>query len=277
MSKSLPPLGFRGRFTLITGASSGLGAEMARHLAKDHGANLILTARRKERLEALALELQTRHGISAVTVAADLSRLDEAERLFAEATLGRDVQAVILNAGVTYFGKLLELRWNAFETLLTTNVLSPVKLARLFVPHLAERARSGGLLLISSLAGSMPVPYQTDYAAMKAFLTSFGQGLAYEVRDLGLSVTTFLPGGIATEMLEKSGTSRIAKPGDVGIMPVETCARLAIEAFRRRDFVSVPGSANKLSLALAAALPRKLMAGVVGRLYEKGLREPGAG
>ncbi|MCA9689455.1 MAG: SDR family NAD(P)-dependent oxidoreductase, partial [Myxococcales bacterium] len=195
------PMEFRSRWVLVTGASSGLGREIARTLARDHGANLLLAARRTERIEALAQELADT-GVSIVPITADLSRAEDVERLYAEATDGREVYGVVLNAGVTCFGPHHELPWEDVAALLATNVTSTVRLATLFLPHFLKQQDRGGMLLITSLAGIVPVPYQAAYSGSKGFLINFGRCLWHELRPEGVSVTTFVPGGISTELLD---------------------------------------------------------------------------
>lgn len=264
----------RGRWVLVTGASSGLGAEIARLLARAHGAHLVLSARRVERLTALKEELERTAGVQAVVAPADLERPDEVDALFGAAVDGRDLAGAVLNAGVTHFGRSLDLPWARLEALVATNVLSPVRLARLLAARWVERREPGALLLVTSLAGLMPVPFQTDYAAAKAFLTSWGLGLSSELSGSGVSVTTFAPGGIATEMLTSSGLDRVAKPGDAGVMDAARCARYAVAAFRARETFAVPGSLNRLSLALTRLLPLPLAARLVAKIYERGLAAP---
>jgi hypothetical protein len=260
-------LELRGRWTLITGASSGLGMELARHIAKEHGGHVVLVARRRDRLEALAEELRSRYGVQAACVTADLSRPEDVERLFTEATSGRDIHAVILNAGVTYWGEAMKLGWSEFQAMLDTNVTSLVRLTSLFVPYLVERGTHGGMMFVSSVAGLIPVPYQAAYSGTKAFITSYGQCLAQEVRPKGVSVTVFAPGGISTELLVNSGLSNRFKAGDLGVMSPEACATHAVRAFMRRKELYVPGLINQ-GLALAArVLPRGFLAQRTAAIY----------
>lgn len=260
-------LELRGRWTLITGASSGLGVELARHIAKEHGGHVVLVARRRDRLEALAGELRSRYGVQAACITADLSRPEDVERLFTEATSGRDIHAVILNAGVTYWGEAMKLGWSEFQAMLDTNVTSLVRLTSLFVPYLVERGTHGGMMFVSSVAGLIPVPYQAAYSGTKAFITSYGQCLAQEVRSKGVSVTVFAPGGISTELLVNSGLSNRFKAGDLGVMSPEACAAHAVRAFMRRKELYVPGLINQ-TLALAArVLPRGFLAQRTAAIY----------
>ncbi len=260
-------LELRGRWTLVTGASSGLGLEMARALAREHGAHVLAVARRKDRLEALCEELRSRHGVRAECLVADLSRAEDVERVFTEATRERDIHGVILNAGVTYWGEAVKQDWGGFQAMLNTNVTSLVRLCNLFVGALTERQTRGGLMLVSSVAGLIPVPYQATYSGTKAFVTSYGQALSQEVRHTGTSVTVFAPGGISTELLERTGLSQRFKAGDLGVMSAEACAAHALRAFVQRRELYVPGLVNQ-TLALAARLlPRGFLAQRTAAMY----------
>ena len=261
----------RSRWTLVTGASSGLGLEMARAIARDHGGHVVVVARRRDRLEALCEELRTRHGVQAAFIVADLSNPEDVERVFAEATRERTLHGAILNAGVTYWGEAMKLDWSAFQSLLNTNVTSMVRLSSLLLPHLVEQAgergTGGGLMLISSVAAFIPVPYQAAYSGTKAFILSYGQALAQELRHTGVSVTVFAPGGISTDLLVNSGLSNRFKAGDIGVMSPEACAAHAVRAFLRRKELYVPGLINQ-TLALAArVLPRGFLAQRTAAIY----------
>ena len=262
-------LQFNKRRVLVTGASSGLGAEMARQLARDQGADLILVARRQDRLAALQQELESRYGVQCQIITADLSKPADVDRIFAESTAQGEVYAVILNAGVTHFGRHDDLSWDAFQTLLATNVTSVVRLVNLFVPYLQEQGRGGGLLLVSSMAGLLPVPYQSAYAGSKGFVTQFGQSLQQELRGRPVSLTVFCPGGIATEMTAGSGLDYFnATPL---VQSAQACAALALKAFARRESLPVPGLLNNLQLLGARLLPRHWLARIAANAYRKAL------
>jgi len=261
-------LQLRSRWVLVTGASSGLGLEMARLLAREHGANLVLVARRRERLEALAAELQRAHGIQAVAVAADLARDGAAERVLAEATAGgRTLSAVVLNAGVTYYGDALAQEPAALQALLHTNVLGMVDLASRAARHFLACSEPGALLLVSSVGSLMPLPYQAAYGASKAFVTSYGLSLGEELRGRGVSVTVFAPGGIATELLTLSGLDAKFKAGQLGVMEASACAARAVEALVQRRALVVPGLLNQALAAVPRLLPRRFLASRVAALY----------
>lgn len=261
-------MNFKGRWVLVTGASSGLGEEMARQLARE-GAHLILVARRLDRLAALKAELEQAHGNRCVTLAADLSRAEDVERVYREASLAGDVYAVILNAGITHFGPHLELEWQQVNDLIATNVTGVVHLAHRFLPDLISRDQGGGVLLVGSMAGLMPTPFQTAYSGSKAFLSHFGQALAQELRGRNVSVTVFCPGGIDTAMTRDSKLSYFSNTPL--LQSVQDCAADGLSALRRRQTLFVPGGLNRLQVFMARFAPRGLVARVAHDAYRRAL------
>jgi short-subunit dehydrogenase len=264
---------FRSRWVIVTGASSGLGWEMTKVLARDYGANVIPVARRMDKLAELKKEIESSTSSQVVPIAGDLSNVDDIDRVFREAAVGRSLYAAVLNAGITHFGDYHELSWAQFQTMLATNVTGTVRLATHLLPYLEARAEGGGLMLVSSMAGLTPVPYQTAYSATKAFLVNFGCGLSHEVRDKNVSVTTFVPGGIQTEMT--SGERFRALGG--WLMPVDKCAAEAIDCFARRRYLHVPGITMRAGASLLGFIPRQFLAGRVAAVYKQALERAKSG
>jgi short-subunit dehydrogenase len=258
---------FHGRWVLVTGASSGLGREIARCLARDHGANLVLAARRAARLDELKSDLERTARVAVHTIVADLSNADDVDRVFHEATAGRHIYGIVLNAGVTHFGSFHELSWADFQAMLATNVTSAVRLTTLFLPYLESRNEGGGILLVAGMSGLTPMPYQTAYGGTKAFLVNFGRGLHYELRGKNVSITTFAPGGIATEM---TAGERFT-PLRGWLMPVEPCARDAVCAFVERREIRLPGVINRLGSVLMRILPQSFVTARMAAAYRSAL------
>ena len=265
----MKPMEFRGRWVLVTGASSGLGQAFARKLAKKYGANIVAVARRKERLAELKHELESEAHVEVHVIAADLSKLEEVDRVLAEAQAGRQLYGAVLNAAVTHFGPYDALSWADFEAMLRTNVVGGVRMTTELVPHLKKGADGGGILIVSSMAGINPVPYQTAYSATKAFLVHYGLGLWHELKGSNVSVTTYAPAGIATEMT--AGDTFAPLRG--WLAPVEEVAQCGLDAFRARKYLAIPGATNRLGDMLFRVMPRQFMASQVAAVYRKALKK----
>jgi short-subunit dehydrogenase len=260
---------FRGRWVLVTGASAGLGAAFARKLATKYGANIVAVARRADRLEALKRELEGSAHVEVHVIVADLSKQEEVDRALQEAMTGRQLYGAVLNAGVTHFGPYDAQSWADFLGMLNTNVVGVVRMTTELVPHLKGGDDGGGILIVSSMAGINPVPYQTAYSATKAFLVHYGLGLWHELRGSNVSVTTYAPAGIATEMTAGDKFS----PLRGWLAPVDDVATFGIEAFRTRRYLAIPGATNQVGDLLFRLLPRQFVASRVASVYRKALRD----
>lgn len=263
----MTPMFFRGRWVLITGASSGLGEAMARELAHKHGANLVVVARRSERLQALKVELEAAAKVSVHVVVADLAELDQVDRAFEEATAGRQLYAAILNAGITHFGNWDELDWAGFLRMQAVNNTSVTRLVTHLLPYLEKQKEGGGVLLVASMAGLTPLPYQAMYSATKAFLVHLGASLHHEMWSRNVSVSTFVPGGIDTEMTSGKRFNALR----TWMMPVAECAREGIDALQNRRYVHAPGLLYRWGGKLTRLLPQRFFTGRVAAQYRRSL------
>lgn len=260
-------LQFKNKWVLVTGASSGLGEEMARQLAFQHGANLILLARRKDKLEQLKAELEKEAKISVKIIAADLSKLDEVDNAIDQILADGQLYGAVLNAGVTYFGKHSELSWEQFQTMLQTNVVSVVRFTNRLVAHFETTGNEGGILIVSSMAAIFPVPYQSVYSGTKSFILSFATALVHEIKNKQFSLSVYAPGGIVTEMT--AGDNFHDLQG--WLMPVKQAAKEGIDAFRNRKLIHVPGLMNRVGGFFMKFLPKKFVMGKMSKVYEKSL------
>ncbi|MEM6327869.1 MAG: SDR family oxidoreductase [Bacteroidota bacterium] len=192
---------------LITGASSGIGADLAR-IHAERGGDLILLARREDKLTALASELESAHGITAHVLAKDLTDENAAQEVYDEVIArGLTVDLLINNAGFGGVGRFHEREWSTDRAMIQLNVVALVALCRLFLPDMVARGR-GRILNNSSTASLLPGPMQAVYFATKAFVTSFGNAIAEELRGTGVTVTTLMPGATETEFGQRSGMDK---------------------------------------------------------------------
>ncbi|HEV3352174.1 MAG TPA: SDR family NAD(P)-dependent oxidoreductase [Acidimicrobiales bacterium] len=226
---------------LITGASSGIGRELARQLAA-RGHDLVLVARRRELLEGLGGELRAEHGRHIEVVACDVSEPDQRVRL-AESVraTGLEVEVLVLCAGFGMGGQLIDQDPDRLQLMMRTNVESTVALAREFTPAMAARRR-GSVLIVSSMAGNQPMPNLAVYSATKAAVTTFAEALHEELRVHGVSVTALCPGSVATDFAQIADMAHTEQrlPKALVATAADTAAA-GLTALDRNRRVSVPG------------------------------------
>ncbi len=239
---------------LITGASAGLGTEFAKLFAAD-GSNLVLVARRLDRLEGLARELQKRYGVGVRVEARDLSQPGAAQDLFD--TLQRDnvrVDILVNNAGFGQKGNCAELPVDRQVQMIQVNIAALTHLTRLFLPGMLERAK-GGILNVASTAGFQAGPGMSVYYATKAYVLHFTEGLAGELRGTPIKVTCLAPGPTATEFAEQADLER-SRLFNFGLMDAETVVRAGYRGFRRGRVLVIPGLKNRLVAFSVRLAPR---------------------
>jgi uncharacterized protein len=258
----------RGRTALVTGASSGIGEEFARQLAT-LGCDVILTARREERLAELKAEIDAAGGGTATVVAMDLAEADAPQRLFARlASDGRTVDVLVNSAGVGAYGQFLSLPWERFDELLRINVVALTHLTRLFAPAMVERGY-GHVVLVSSNGAFQPTPTYAVYSASKSYVLSFGEALHYELRGTGVGCTVLAPGITATEFLKVSGQKATAYQRGA-MMTSPEVVRAGVQAMLRNRPSVVPGARNAFFAWATRFVPRQLAA----RFANVAMRQP---
>jgi short-subunit dehydrogenase len=250
---------------LVTGASSGIGLELARLLAAG-GHDLVLVARSAERLEHIARELRDQHGVSVLSRPRDLSEPSSARVLWRELTdEAVTVDTLVNNAGVGLHGAFSEQDGDAISRLVTLNVLTLTTLTRLALPEMIAR-RSGRILNVASLAAYQPGgPQEAVYYATKSFVLSFSKGLARELRGSGVGITILCPGPTKTSFEETSGATETALYKWMPSMSAAAVARAGYRGMMRGSGVVIPGVMAKL-LAFAGELPPRWIALEVNRL-----------
>lgn len=250
-------------YALITGASSGIGECFARALA-GRGRNLVLVARSKSKLQSLADELGAGHGVVAEPVECDLSVPGAAARLAQLLTERRwKIDLLVNNAGFGARGKVWELPLERQVEMVRLNILALMELTHLLLPPMVAERR-GAIINVSSMAGFQATPYTSVYGATKAFVTAFSEGLAEELRPLGVKVVTLCPGGTRTNFHQASGWGPWSPPG--GMQSPEEVVEAALRTLPRGGLV-IPRLLNKLSIVTQRLVPRRLVVKVTARMF----------
>ncbi len=254
----------RGKTALVTGASSGLGADFARELAA-RGCGVILAARRADRLQELQKEITARYAVPVDYVSIDLSRPDGPRELFeAIRAKGRTVDVLINNAGYAVFGEFADSDWPKLEAMLQLDIVALTHLTRLFAAEMAARG-SGRILLVASTGAFQPTPNYAAYAAAKSYVLQLGEALHYELRPKGVTCTVLCPGVTRTEFFDVAGQEMTAFQHATA-MPSAAVARIGIRAMLASRSCVVAGRMNNL-IALGTRLaPRQFLAFMADRL-----------
>ena len=252
---------------LITGASAGIGAELARVFA-EHGHDVILVARRQDALEALAGQLEGKYRIRATVIPADLSEPEAPAELF-EAVRGAGLQVDILvnNAGFGLAGEFAETELRRELEMIQVNVAALTHLTKLFLGPMMQR-HSGGILNVASVAALFPGPLRSVYYATKSYVLSLSEALAEELRDSGVRVTALCPGPTATEFHRVSGGAP-ERFGSKRVADAHSVARFGYAALQDGVRVAIPGIQNKVAVQARRLAPRDLVTRLVRQVQER--------
>lgn len=260
----MPPFDLASATSLVTGASSGLGAEFARQLAAQ-GSDLVLVARSADRLAALADELQARHRVTVTTLPADLSLADEVSRVAACAAT-TEVDVLVNNAGFGTYGTFVSLDAGHEHAEMMVNAVAAVDLAHAVLPAMLERRR-GGIITVASAIAFQPSPRQAVYGATKAFSLAFSEALWGEIRGSGVRVLALCPGPVATGYFARLGDQaatssiiyrRTADPAKV--------VQAALRGFDHDAMTVIPGLRTRLLAQGHRFLPRTVMVRMAGKM-----------
>lgn len=257
---------------LITGASSGIGLELAQTFAR-HGYNLVLVARNEQRFARLATQLRAHHHISVEVLAQDLSTPGSADELIAELQRRSiSVDILVNNAGVAIQGPFSQSDWNSQLALLQLNILSLTHLTHRLLPQMLRQCY-GRILNVASIAAYLPGPLTATYNASKAYVLSFSEALAFELEGTGVTVTVLCPGPTRTNFAARAGLSG-AKAFRHHTMHPASVARIGYHALMRGKRVVVPGLMNKLRMLPIHLLPRTTLARYSRKYHETYARYP---
>jgi uncharacterized protein len=262
VTRTEPIVKARNETVLVTGASSGLGLELADLFARD-GADLILVARRLERLEEVAERLTTDHGVRTLVIPMDLSEPGSVDRL-AESIheMGLQVDVLVNSAGFGARGPFAAMPADRVGGMLEVNIGALTNLTRHFLPGMIERGR-GGVINLGSLAGFLPGALMTTYYASKAYVLAFSEALSEEVRGTGVTVCCVAPGPTDTGFVEAAEIEGI-RFFRLGAMDARSVAETGYRAFRKGNALSLPGASTRAAAFLLRFSPRALTRRVGG-------------
>ncbi|MBZ5528709.1 MAG: SDR family oxidoreductase [Acidobacteriia bacterium] len=254
---------WRGKWALVTGASAGIGTALARELAAG-GTNLVLTARRRERLEELAASLRA-SGVRVETIAADLASPQAPQAIY-DFIAAKDlsIELLINNAGFGGYGELHEQPAQRLLDMVQVNCTAVVHLTRLFLPDMVKR-RSGDILILASTASFQAVPYISTYAATKTFDLLFAEGLAEEVKPYGIRVCALCPGSTTSEFHEVAGQAHLA--AERKQESAEKVARTGLQALAAGKSYVISGLGNYLGAQSQRLVPRRMVTRIAANMF----------
>ena len=254
---------WKGKWALVTGASAGIGRALAQELAQG-GMNLVLTARRQDRLEALASELTAKYRIQTESFVADLAQPLAPEAIFQfTQQKGLRISLLINNAGFGQYGELHTTRMDRLVEMVQVNCTAVLQLTRLYLPEMVAR-RSGDILIVASTAAFQAVPYISTYAATKAFDLYVAEGLAEEMQPYGVRVCALCPGTTTSEFHERAGHPAHSKGRE---QSAETVARNGLEALAAGKSYVISGLGNYLGAHGERLVPRRVVTRIAAKMF----------
>ena len=250
---------------LITGASSGIGLEFARKFASEKN-NLVLVARNEAKLNELADELKSAYGVTVKVIAADLSKLDEVQKVFDICKKEKiEIEYLVNNAGFGDFKNFADSEWSRIEGMIDVNIMALTKLCHLFIPEMVKR-RSGKILNVASTASFQPGPGMAIYFATKSFVLFLSEALYSELEGTGVNVTCLCPGPTESGFTQVASMEDSALFKDKKIPTSKEVAEFGYKAMMKNKMTVVHGFLNSIMAATAGFSPRKLVLAIAKKV-----------
>jgi short-subunit dehydrogenase len=254
---------WQGKWALVTGASAGIGVALAEELAAG-GTKLLLTARRKDRLDSLAQRLASSYKVQTEVYAADLADSNAPENIFAfTKEKGIQIDLLINNAGFGQYGEFHAIETKRLLKMVQVNCAAVVHLTRLYLPDMVKRKR-GDILILASTASFQAVPFISTYAATKAFDLLFAEGLAEEMKPYGIRVCALCPGSTESEFHEVAGQQKFIKKAETA----QKVARTGLQALAAGKSYVISGPGNYLGAHSQRLVPRRFVTKIAGGMFK---------
>jgi short-subunit dehydrogenase len=265
MPEKSPPKS--GITALITGGSSGIGLALAREIAA-HGHDVVLSARNRDALEAAAGAIEGKYGVRADVIPADLRSADAADKLYQTISNQKlDIGILVNNAGFGLGGEFLETDLQREVEMIQVNITAVTQLTKMFAAGMVRR-RSGRVMNVASTAAFQPGPLMAVYYATKAYVLSFSQAVAEELRDTGVTVTALCPGATATAFAETAEISNTRLFTRLGVDDAESVAAYGYKAMMRGERIAIPRLRDRVMVQAERITPRALVTTITRRLQE---------
>ena len=266
----------RNRYALITGATSGIGYELAKLFARD-GYSLILVARNEDLLQQTSDELKQQYGVEITPLAKDLFNPNAAKEIYDKTReMGINVNVLVNDAGQGQWGPFVETELQRDLDIIQLNIMSLVSLTKYFVRDMVNR-NEGKILQLGSEAGTSPIPLLATYAATKAFVISFSVALADELRDTDITVTVLLPGATDTDFFHKANQENTVTYREKGLLSPEEVAKDGYDALMRGERKIISGGKTKMHVFMADMLGDKASAAAMRKQMEPSDKSPNEG
>ncbi|MCD2503030.1 SDR family oxidoreductase [Clostridium sp. NSJ-145] len=253
-------------YVLITGASSGIGYELAKLFKRD-GYNLILVARDKEKLQ-MAVDKLNNEKNKIIMLDVDLSREDEVDKLIKYINKNEiDINILVNNAGIGSFGEFAEIDWKTEEKLIDINIKALTKLTKYFLPKMIEK-KSGGILNVASTAAFASGPRMATYYASKAYVLNLTEAIHEEVKEYGINISCLCPGPVRTSFQSKAGIKKSEKAKKY-LMNADIVAKVGYDKFKKGEVIIIPGFKNKVLVNANKLLPRAISRKIILKTNKK--------
>ncbi|MGV3662301.1 MAG: SDR family NAD(P)-dependent oxidoreductase [Prosthecobacter sp.] len=258
--------------TLITGSSSGIGLHLAHRFAS-HGHPLVLVAPRQDEIEALGAHLSRAYAVDVRAIAADLEQPDSPQKVFDQVQqLGLEIDILVNNAGHGFRGKFWDISIDQDMSVISLNIEAVLRLTKLFLPGMLAR-NHGRILNTASVAGFEPGPWLSVYHASKAFVLSWSEALAIELKETGVKVTALCPGATDTDFFPKAGMEGVRGFQKSHVMAPQDVAKAGYDGLMKDELFVVPGLMNKALVAARRLLSESAQASMNEKFYEEVPRE----